>query len=492
MRKGVLVKPYERLEKAQIEKIHEASLSILRDPGIISYNREAAEIFADNGAEISSNNGYWRISIPEGLIEESVKHAPSVVKLGAREKENSLVLDGKEPRVRFGTGSEANVILDMDVEDFVSEKSGIERRFPVFQRRRGTVKDLCQSAHLCELLENVDFFLRNVNIQDDDITDDNKDVNKFYASLNNTTKHVMAGLTNLEKLDDVIRMAELVSGGRKEPIISFIACVTKSPLQFIKESTQNLIEMTKRNYPVVISVSPQGGSTAPIQEAGTVAQQNAEILAGVVLSQLVREGAPVLYGSNPLRVRMDNLDNMYGAPETNQYYIGGVQMARFYGIPCYSAAGVGDSKFPGIEATAEKMMSHLFSSLSGAQYVHYAFGLLEGTNTLSFEQLVLDDLHVGFCKSMLRGQRIEEELRDSLEDIREVMGTSHKMFTRYARKYLRAGEVIPFYPFDGDANETLIKARERKGDLLAAPVEEIPGDIKKGVFQEFDVLERIR
>ncbi|MCK4732039.1 MAG: trimethylamine methyltransferase family protein [Methanophagales archaeon] len=85
MREGILVKPYERLEKAQIEKIHEASISILSDLGIISYNREAAEIFEYNGAEVSSHNSYWRISVPEELVEESVKRAPSVVKLGARE-----------------------------------------------------------------------------------------------------------------------------------------------------------------------------------------------------------------------------------------------------------------------------------------------------------------------------------------------------------------------------------------------------------------------
>ncbi|MEA2075939.1 MAG: trimethylamine methyltransferase family protein [Euryarchaeota archaeon] len=494
MREGVLVKPYERLEKAQIEKIHEASLSILRDPGIISYNREAAEIFADNGAEISSNNGYWRISIPEGLIEESVKRAPSVVKLGARDKENSLILDGKEPRVRFGTGSEANVILDMDVEDFVSERTGIKRSFPFFQRRRGTVQDLCQAAHLCEHLQNVDFFIRTVNIQDEEIIEDNKDINKFYASLNNTKKHVMAGLTNAEKLDDVIRMVEIISGGRgsNEPIISFITCVTKSPLQLVEDTTQNLIEIAKRGYPVSVSTSPQGGSTAPLQEAGMLAQLNAEILAGITLAQLVRKHTPVLYGSVPLRVRMDNLDNMYGAPETNLYNMGGVQMARFYEIPCYSTAGVGDSKFPGIEASTEKLLSHLFIALSGAQYIHYAFGLLEGTNTFSPEQAVLDDVHIGIIKSVLKEQRIEEEIETGLKEIREVIGTSHKMFTRYARKYLRAGEVIPFYPFEGDANETLIKVRERKEELLSSPVDEIPEDIKKEIFQEFDVLERIK
>lgn len=494
MREGVLVKPYERLEKAQIEKIHEASLSILSDPGIISYNREAAEIFGDSGAEVSSHNGYWRVSIPERLVEESVKKAPSVVKLSARDKGDSLILDGKEPRVRFGTGSESNIILNIDMEDFVSEKTGIKRSFPVFYRRRGTVQDLCQAAHLCEHLQNVDFFIRTVNIQDEDITEDNKDINKFYASLNNMKKHVMAGLTNVEKLDNVIRMAEIISGGRgsKEPLISFITCVTKSPLQLVEDTTQNLIEITKRGYPVSVSTSPQGGSTAPLQEAGMLAQLNAEILAGITLAQLVRKHTPVLYGSVPLRVRMDNLDNMYGAPETNLYNMGGVQMARFYEIPCYSTAGIGDSKFPGIEASVNKLLSHLFIALSGAQYIHYAFGLLEGTNTFSPEQAVLDDVHVGIIKSLLKEQSIEKEIGECLKEIREVMSTSHKMFTRYARKYLRGGEVIPFYPFEGDANETLRKVRERKEELLSAPVDEIPEDVKKEIFQEFDVLERIK
>jgi len=298
----------------------------------------------------------------------------------------------------------------------------------------------------------------------------------------------------VEKLDDVIRMAEIISGGRgsNEPIISFITCVTKSPLQLVEDTTQNLIEIAKRGYPVSISTSPQGGSTAPLQEAGMLVQLNAEILAGITLAQLVRKHTPVLYGSVPLRVRMDNLDNMYGAPETNQYNIGGVQMARFYEIPCYSTAGVADSNFPGIEASVNKLLSHLFIALSGAQYIHYAFGLLEGTNTFSPEQAILDDVHIGIIKAILKEQRIEEEIEECLKEIREVIGTSHKMFTRYTRKYLRAGEFIPFYPFEGDANETLIKAREKKEEMLASPVDEISEDIKKGIFQEFDVLERIK
>ena len=101
---------------------------------------------------------------------DAVEKAPSVVKLGARKKENKLILDAEEPRVHFGTGSESNIWLEMDIETFVAKgNSRQEIVLPTFHRRRGMALDLCQAAHVCDHLESVDFFIRPVNIQDDDI-----------------------------------------------------------------------------------------------------------------------------------------------------------------------------------------------------------------------------------------------------------------------------------------------------------------------------------
>ena len=116
--------------------------------------------------------------------------------LGARDPNHRLILDAHEPRVRFGTGAETNFWLDVQFDASV----------PKFTRQPGSVARLRDSAHLCDNLENLDFFIRNVNIQDAEITPANKDVNKFLASLNNITKHVQAGLTSLDALDDVIRL----------------------------------------------------------------------------------------------------------------------------------------------------------------------------------------------------------------------------------------------------------------------------------------------
>ena len=493
-REGILVEPYRRLNEEQIEGIHRASMALLEEPGITSYNEEAAELFHRHGAKVNPVSRTppksWVIRIPQGLVLEAVEKAPSVVKLGARREENCLILDGEEPRVHFGTGSEANIWLEMSIETFVNKSdTSQEIEVPVFHRRRGTALDLCHAARLCEHLENVDFFIRTVNIQDDDITESTKDVNKFYASLNHITKHVMAGLTELGQLQNVVKMAELIVGGgdklRENPIISFITCVTKSPLQLVDDTTQKLIEVARYGLPVVISTSPVGGATAPLEEGGMVAQLNAEILSGITLAQLVREGAPVLYGSVPVRARVDDLDNTYGVPEFNHYNVDGAQMARFYRLPCYSTAGIGDAKVPGIQATVEKMFSHLFIALSGPQYIHYAFGLLEKTNTFCPEQAVLDDVHIGMVKFLLKKSRISEaELRQSIADIREIMTTSHKLFARPARRLIHSGEVFLSYPFESkdEGDEVLVNAHQKVKELLLLPVEHIPEEVNEVIL----------
>ncbi|GAG07697.1 unnamed protein product, partial [marine sediment metagenome] len=264
-----------------------------------------------------------------------------------------------------------NVWLDVEFEGAA----------PKFTRLPGSVQRLGNSAHLCENLENLDFFIRNVNVQDEGITETNKDVNQFFTSFSNISKHVQAGLTSLEALDDVVRMGQIVAGGKdafqENPVLSFITCVIKSPLQMVDDTAAKLIEISKRRVPVVISSCPMGGATGPFDEFGMVAQINAELLAGVALNQLVAPGAPVLYGAVPVRTRLDNLNDMYAAPEFVHYNLDCAQMARFYGLPCYSTAGVGDTSVPGIQATVEKMLTLVAVPASGAQYVHYAFGLLE-------------------------------------------------------------------------------------------------------------------
>jgi len=500
-REGILIhNPYIRMTDEQVQQIHQASMQILGDPGLICFNKEAAEIFNSNGAEVTtvspSDHPCWLIKIPEKLVLRALESAPKMVKLGARNPDNALIMKGEGPRVYFVSGSETNIWLDVDFPTYIKKSDpGTEIQVPEFHPRRGTVADLCKSAHVCEHLETLDGYIRTVNIQDKDITEDNKDVNKFFASLNNTTKHVMSGLTSLKQLDNVVNMAKLIVGGeenlKENPIISFITCLVKSPLQFVEDTTDTFIEVCKRGLPIVVSSSPQAGTTAPIKEAGIMAQINAEVLAGITLGQLVNNGTPVIYGSVPVRARMDTLGDSYGSVETSQYNIDCVQMARFYKIPNYSTSGVCDSKIPGQQASIERLFSDIAVTLSGPQYLHCAYGLLDCNSVFCLLQAILDDAHFKMIKFFLKPPQIgEKEIDEVLKQVREVVATPQKLYIRYIRPVLRSGELSAPYPFEGDAegDNVFALAYQRMNELLAKPVEHIDEATTAKIFQEIPGL----
>jgi len=286
-------------------------------------------------------------------------------------------------------------------------------------------------------------------------------------------------------------MAEIIAGGKKaltdNPIISFIACVFKSPLQIVDDTSEKVFAIVEAGLPLVISSSPQGGSSAPIQEAGMVAQINAEILAGITLTQLIREGAPVLYGSVPVRARLDDLHDLYGCPEFNQYNIDCVQLARYYKIPCYSSAGVGDARVPGMQAMFEKLFTHLYMAMSGAQYIHYAFGLLDRTNCFCPLQAVLDNEQIGKIKHCLRQPKINPtEIDNTLHMVKKVMASSHRLFARHARKAMHSGDVSDPYQFETkDMEDKVIEnALEYMARLEAEPAPHLDSDVVERIYNK--------
>jgi len=204
----------------------------------------------------------------------------------------------------------------------------------------------------------------------------------------------------------------------------------------------------------------------------------------------------VLYGSVPGRAHMGTLYDSYGVPEFNQYNIDCVQMARYYGLPCYSTGGISDVKVPGIQASVERLFSHILVTLAGPQYIHYAFGLLERTNTFCPVQAVLDDAHIGMVKRFVRQPTVTADgILESLKQIKKVMGTSHKLYVRFVRSALRSGEIAPPYPFEGKdmVDETLFRARDRMEEIMSLPPPRIARQVVDKVFLEVPgLLTRLR
>ncbi|MGD8395811.1 MAG: trimethylamine methyltransferase family protein [Candidatus Eiseniibacteriota bacterium] len=493
-RPGIVVEPIERLDASRLERLHRGSLELLEDPGVVCFNEEAVAIFAEAGCRVeeSERDRANVVHVPARMVEEALASAPSRVVLGARRPADDLVLDAAIPRVYFGTGSETNTFLETRVTPADGDGGATSVGLRVeHEATRGSLRRLADSARLCNALEHLDFFIRNVNIQDEDIDDSTKDVNVFLASLMYMTRHVQAGLTSLDALPHVVRMGELVAGSaerfRQAPVLSFIACLVKSPLQMVDDTTEKVIEIARRGLPLVISSSPQGGSTAPVQEEGMVMLINAEILAGITLTQLVRPGTPVLYGAVPVRARLDTLHDLYGAPEFVHYNVDCVQLARRYGLPCYSTAGVGDSKVPGLQASAEKTFSQLAVAQAGAQYIHYAFGLLDRTGTFSPVQAVIDDANIGLVKQIVRpAQWDEEHIERALNDVRKVMSSGTRLFARLIRKQIRRGVVSGPYPLesDDDRDRVLEAACRRVAAVRATPGERLLDDVLAAIRAE--------
>jgi trimethylamine--corrinoid protein Co-methyltransferase len=478
-REGVLVRPHERLSESQIRLIDGVSRDLLEDPGLRCFNERAAALFVAAGARKEDAKGCVRLRIPSSVIDKALETAPSKIVLGARDPNNRLILDAHEPRVRFGSGAETNIWLDVQFEN----------GHPKFERLDGSIERLCAAAHLAENLEHLDFFIRCVNIRDPEVTEANKDVNKLLASLNNITKHVQAGLTSLSALDEVLRLGRIIAGGeeafRENPVLSFITCVVKSPLQIVDDTAEKLIEISRRGVPVVISSCPMGGATGPFEEFGMVAQINAELLAGVALNQLASPGCPVLYGAVPVRTRLDNLNDMYGAAEFNHYNLDCAQMARFYGLPCYSTAGVGDTDVPGIQATVEKMLTLMDVPRSGAQYIHYAFGLLERTNVFCPEQAILDEVQIGLVKYCLREPNVSQQRRDEvLATAREVMASDHRTFIYHLPLPTRENVYVR-YPLEDERAGALRAAHRRFGEILDMPRKTLPRGVQQEILGKF-------
>lgn len=494
--RGVIVnKPYERLNREQVELINRTSLDILESPGILCYHEESVSLLEKAGAGVRATregeHKAWWVSIPEKVVQEALDTAPSKVTLGARNPENRVVMDAEGTRVHFGSGSETNYWLEIEPELFVSKQDGREELIPVMKKHRGNLDYLCRSARLAEQLENLDFFIRNVNVQDSDITTENKDVNVFFASLNNITKPVVGGIADFNQLERVVAMAEIIAGGKEEliknPVTSFITSVIKSPLQVVAETAEKLVAIARLGLPVVISTSPQGGSTAPIDELGMVAQVNAEALTGIVINQLANPGAPVIYGAVPVRARMDDLHDMYGVPEFCHYNMACAQMARYYRVPCYSTAGVGDARVPGIQAAIEKMFTYTAVPFAAPDLVHYAFGLLDKTQTFSPEQAVLDNHQIGMVRFLHRESNVNAEAAGETKKIvEEVMNSPYRMYARYARKMLRKGEIFPGFPFEGEAegqDQTLLKVHDKLKQLESEEPQHLPEEVCSKIFK---------
>ncbi len=378
------------LSKEEIQEIHEATVYLLENIGIKIHNHTARQIFAENGAKVDFDSGV--VKITRAMLEEAVDSAPSKIILCGRDEKNDLLLEGTN--VHLGTGGTVLNTLDLETGE----------------KRLTEVQDVAAYARMADALDNIAFFV--INCYPSDVPAEEVDINRFYHALANTSKHVMGGIYTMEGLRSVIDMAEEIVGSREKllerPFVSFITLMM-SPLVMEVTYTDFLIEIARRGLPVTTPSEPLAGATAPVTLAGTITINNAESLGGLILSQLINKGNPTLYGTTSSIIDMKSGTYMAGNIESALINAGCAQMAQYYKIPIYATGGMSDSKLVDCQAGYESANTAMVVALSGANYIHDAFGLLEFCTTLSYEKMVIDNESVGMALRAVRGVEVNRE-----------------------------------------------------------------------------------
>lgn len=383
-----------------VNAVHEATVYLLEKVGIKMHNETARQIFKENGASV--DNEQRIVKIPRAMIEEAINSTPSKIILCGRDEKYDLLLEGSN--VHLGTGGTVLNTLDFD--------SG--------KKRLTGVKDVAGYAKMTDALDNIAFFV--INCYPNDVKEEEVDINRFYHALANTSKHVMGGIYTMDGLKAVIDMAEDIAGGseklKERPFVSFITLMM-SPLLMEVTYTDFLIEVARRGLPLTTPSEPLAGANSPVTLAGTITLNNAESLGGLILTQLINKGTPTLYGSTSSIMDMRTGTYMAGNIESALINAGCAQMAQHYKIPMYGTGGMSDSKVVDAQAGYESANTAMVVALSGCNYIHDAFGLLEFCTTLSYEKMVVDNDSVGMALRAVKGVEVSKETiaADVIEEV---------------------------------------------------------------------------
>lgn len=388
------------LSENDLDRIHEASLSLLMDPGLVSDSDLFLDIFAKGGAQV--DRAARRVRIPSELVEWALRSAPkSFVLHGRNDPDADLLVE--HGRVYYGMGGTSEPLY-FDFEQWRS--------------RQPTKEDMVLNTRIGQALPNIDF-VQTLCMAADQPTN-LIFLHDFDAIFRNTSKPTVVNILERPLTRLLLEMAAAVSGGeselRQKP--SMLGIVTPiSPLKIVVMN-EGIIDAIEAGVPILYSPGPLMGATSPATVAGTIVLTLAEVLFGVVLVQLIKPGAPVVLKPDTDVFDMKTTQCTYGSPEQNLGKIALAQIARHYKIPMYGLGGGVEAKTPDAEAASEAMMSMLLNGLAGMT-LSQSLGTLSWGLYGSREMVVICDELVHMIKRILAGFTINDDTL-ALDVIREV------------------------------------------------------------------------
>ncbi|MGF7163096.1 trimethylamine--corrinoid protein Co-methyltransferase [Rhodoligotrophos appendicifer] len=411
---------YELLPAEAVEIIHDESMKILEEIGIEFRDEESLVYWRAAGATVENT----RVHIDRDLLMSLVRKAPRQFTLNARNPQRSV-------RV----GERNSIFIPMYGAPYVRDLDG--------KRRYGTKDDLYNFHRLAQMSPAL-HSSSSIICEPMDVPVPHRHLHINYGTLRWSDKPYMGIVTSKDRAEDTIAMAKIVFGDdfvRDNPVMASVVNAN-SPLVWDATMLDALKIYAAHNQPCLISPFALCGASTSASTVGSVAQVNAEALAGIAFTQLVRSGCPMVYGQFMVAVDMKTGAPMGGTPEAAQMTLIMGQLARFYGLPFRTSAFHVGSKIADAQAGYEGNMLMHAAILSGAHYIWHAAGWLEAGLTCGYGKFMLDAEQCEGWYRYAQGVNLDD-LQDAMAAVRQVGPAGHFLGTQHTLDHFEKAFFMP-------------------------------------------------
>ncbi|NOZ50865.1 MAG: trimethylamine methyltransferase family protein [Chloroflexi bacterium] len=445
---------YELLDASALDKIHQVSMEILSEVGILFMDDpESLAILREHGVRVEGELAFFTPT----QIEHYVTMAPSEFTQLARNPARSLVIGGKHMCFAPVYGP-----------PFVADR---ERG-----RRLGTLQDFRDFVKLAYLSPYI-HHSGGVIVEPTDLPTPTRHLDMLYSHIKYSDKPFMGSVMSAGNAADSVKMVEIMFGSeaiRQQPALISLINIS-SPRRLDDRMLSALKVYARARQAVIITPFILSGAMGPAAIAGTLAQQNAEALAGIAFAQMIEPGTPVVYGSFQTNVDLQSGSPVFGSPESQLALYVSAQLARRYHLPFRSGGMFASAKIPDVQAGYESIMTMLPAVLARVNFVLHAAGWLDGGLTAGFEKFVLDCEVLGAFHTLLRGIDMSEN-GFAMESIRSVPPGGHHLGTPHTLRNFRTAfyrsELFDYQPSEAweadGAHDAYERAHERLQQLLAS------------------------
>ncbi len=413
----------ELLTSEQVKRVHEASLEILKDTGILVQNKKARARFVKHGCTLDSESQI--VKFPPAVVEHFCQAFPSTFTFHGRDPQYDRTIPDDGPLV--ATSGAAPNIIDPETG----------------QERRSRSDDIARIAHLVNQLPGYDIFF--ISVTAGDAPPGQFCLSRVYPALKNCLKPVGCSAPNAEEAQAIFRLGCLIAGSeaayRARPFLTYSCTPLISPLTLDVDSTEMLMHFAEEQLPNSTIIVPNAGLTAPLSLPGILAQCNAEFLACALLIQMTQPGTPLIYSVLPTVADMRAGAYAPGAIETGMLAMGCAQMARYYNAPCRALVGLTNAKINDTQAGYETGLSVMAAMLAGVDMLNIG-GLLDALMAFDFAKLVIDNEIALMLKRLKRGLEFSQE-NLALNVIAEVGPGGTFIDTQHTLEHMRTTMLLP-------------------------------------------------